>query len=522
MDNFLKMNVNELPIEMIREIFSFLSIRDNLRCRSVCKLWCSVSKSLKYAKLSIVRQNPPQPNIVPIERAVYEPIKSINLIELANDSCISRLLKEATFKNVREMSSFFSNVNLIYHQNFYNNFLSLETLTIGSNEGIHELDNQIRYKIFLNLKYLKKLTVNSGYFKFILDTPELLSLECVLFPFPFTFECKDKIKFLKVNAIQGFLEKNILPKLEILVILRGTNILRLERFFNLMNLKEIHLIQSGDILMPLIERFEQFRKENNRQHFEMFVLGLHFEFCKKVIRMNQDEVQMKKWLEEHTDFFVSNLSMMPEKAFGDFGINYDHLAPLSAMERENFLNRFEEIRSVSVKNKAENEMLLLEFLRKTRPDRLALKCFHLYSKDFFDKLLQSCQFLRELDLEASESFEDEKLKFLFKFENLTCLQVRFPERTLYTKFIEYALKYIPSLKDVRIHSRPRNMEIFSDWRVHSVKIRQEIGGILKTDAHTLKSRPKCIHFLHELGERERAVLNRKRLSIYKDHIQISN
>ena len=500
------MNVNEiLPIEMIREIFSYLSIRDNLRCRSVCKLWCSVSKSLKYSKLSIVRQNPPKPNSVPIKKAVYEPTKSINLIKLANDNCISGLLKEATFRNVREMSSFFSNVNLIYHQNFYNNFPSLETLTIGSNENIFDTGNPIiTYRIILNLKFLKKLTVNNDYFHFKLDTPELLHLECVVFPFPFRFECKDKIKFLKVNDIQGYLAKNILLKLEILVILRRTgNIFEQERFFNqLINLKEIHLSQPGDSLIPLLERFGQFRKENNRQHFEIFVLGLHFEFYQKVIRMNEDGVRMKEWLEEHTDFLIRNLRMIPEKAFGDFGINYNHLEPLSVVERENFLNRFEDIRSVSV-NKTENEKLLLEFLRKTRPDRLALKCFQLYSKDFLTQLSQSCQFLRELSLEASESFESKKINFLFKLKNLVCLQIRLRENPSYTQFIEYALKYIPSLKDVRIHSLSRRIEVFSDWRVHTVKIHQEIAGILKTEAITLESRTKCIHFFRELAEYER-------------------
>ena len=130
------MNLSErLPFEMIREIISYLSIRDNLRCRSVCKLWRSVSTSFRYSKLSIVRKNP-RPQVKSLPKVVYEPAKSLTLIEPANDGRFSKLLKEATLRNVREMCTFFSNVDHLYLQNFYNHFVKLETLTMGSNDNI--------------------------------------------------------------------------------------------------------------------------------------------------------------------------------------------------------------------------------------------------------------------------------------------------------------------------------------------------------------------------------------------------
>lgn len=121
-----------LPVEMLVKIFSYLSVREHLCLRSVCKLWNSILSNLKYAKLIIIRNGPCQP-VGHREVAVCEPAKSIYTIELPGDNCFSNLTKEAIFKNVKQMTAFFSGVNYIYLKNFYNQFVRLESLVIDSN-----------------------------------------------------------------------------------------------------------------------------------------------------------------------------------------------------------------------------------------------------------------------------------------------------------------------------------------------------------------------------------------------------
>lgn len=45
--------IEDIPIEILKKIFSYLSIRDIIRCESVCKLWFDVSKSFWYDKTAI-------------------------------------------------------------------------------------------------------------------------------------------------------------------------------------------------------------------------------------------------------------------------------------------------------------------------------------------------------------------------------------------------------------------------------------------------------------------------------------
>ena len=498
-------NINEyLPIEMIREIFSYLPIRDNLLCRSVCKLWCSVSRSLNYAKLAIIRQNRRTTETSSFGYSC-EPVKSLSLMELANDDCISKLLKEETFRNVREMTTFFSKVHHIYFENFYNHFIKLETLTIGSNDTCREAPWKTVNRVVLDLKCLKKLVVTSCFFHFPLNTPELLHLECVFFHTHFKFAYEDKIKFLRSSWISfDYLmsPQNILQELEILVVQEIFQDELIPFFEGLLHLKEVHLRSPKITSFPgQIGKLDEFRKESNR-HFEIFVQGLGLEFYKEaIIRTNEHEPKMKEWLEEHTDFLVRNQHMMPKKVFLDFGINYDHLEALSVAERNVFLRKFEYVRSVSVNRQVENEKRLLELLEKTHPEHLSLKNFELYSKSFFDQLLLNCQFLRELSLEASRSLDSfEKFEFLFKLNNLTRLQVT---NHLSPSFIRIIWKNIHSLKDLEVDTSSLGLRIVISWRANAFRrLHKEIADQPQKFFHYFANKIECIKFVSELVDSE--------------------
>lgn len=70
------------------------------------------------------------------------------------------------------MTVFFSNIDHAYLKDFYNPFVKLETMTIDSDYShichFSKNRNNPNYneKILLNLKFLKKLVLNTDFFHF--------------------------------------------------------------------------------------------------------------------------------------------------------------------------------------------------------------------------------------------------------------------------------------------------------------------------------------------------------------------
>lgn len=74
------------------------------------------------------------------------------------------------------MTTFFSNIDHAYLKDFYNQFVKLETLTIDSdyrhichfskNRNNPNYNPNYNEKILLNLKFLKKLVLNTDFFHF--------------------------------------------------------------------------------------------------------------------------------------------------------------------------------------------------------------------------------------------------------------------------------------------------------------------------------------------------------------------
>ena len=207
---------------MLVEIFSYLSISENFRYRSVCKLWDLILNGFRYSQLTILRNSPSQPHKCFDHFEIkFEPVKNAHLIKLHSDQCLANLAKEAVFSNVKEMSTCFSNVNHVYLEHFYNQFVGLENLVVGSNFSSGEDPWCPSKFILLKLKFLKRLNLKTGFFNFFLKTPELLYLKCPGFPCFSGHEAQEKIKFLDMGIlkISLFLPKDyVLANLEKLVI----------------------------------------------------------------------------------------------------------------------------------------------------------------------------------------------------------------------------------------------------------------------------------------------------------------
>ena len=511
--------INEvMPIEMLEEVFSYLSIGEKLRCRSVCKLWNTVLSNMRLANLTVIWKNPYK-RVNSRDSNVYEPTKNVNLIELASDDCFSNLSKEAIFQNVRHLTTFFSNMKYIYHlQNFYNQFVKLESLVIGSNFSIQDLTALPSWypknNIFvLKLSCLKKLTVDTDFFNFFLRTPELLYLKSVLFPFFIYFSLenpvyRDKLKVLDIDLLSSsFLEDYEFPSLEILIFrqqLKHSHLKDHRKLFTNQNLKEVHLCgpapDSGypeDILRILSE----FREQNGKR-FEMFVYGISYGHYKNL----PEKQRQMFWLWENTTFLVQNRSLMAETVYSKFTVQYCQLEHLSDEELDQFARKFQNIGCVSVDRNIANEERLLKFLEKqSKPAHLEFKHFNQHNEQFLNQLGSRCRFLRALTIRITSRISFENFGFLFKLENLTCLKF------LNAFSLELAiriLKQVQSLKDLRFHTKPYQFGMVVHW-YYQLKIVNEfrMNGLCLYRKSFAKSKcfsnkADCIQFLGELASKE--------------------
>lgn len=502
-------NLNELlPIEMLEEIFSYLSVSERLRCRSVCKLWKSILSSFKCSNLTIIRKNPCRP-VDFIFQAPDEPVKTTNLIELTSDHGFWNLAKEPVFRRVREMTTFFSNVPHAYLERFYNQFVELESLIIDSDYGMDDRRLSNDEKFTLNLKFLKKLILNTGFYLFVLKTPELLYFKGHNFPTDDynKTDHQEKIKFLDSKFINcSSIGDYVLSNLEVLIIRAGLDTFsmkRIERLLGKSNLKEVHL--SGDFIHQIYpeEILEKLDKLRKGSEFELFVYGFYCEHYRRLSEMQK----RKDWLDENTRFLLQNLCLMADTVHCEFKVVYNQLEKLGDNELSEFVRRFPNIRSVSVGNGVENEERLLDFLIKTKPDKLEFKNFNQHSDRFLNELGSKGKFLRILIAWLTNSpVSGRKFGFLFKLENLTCLKI---VDGFNLRFVLWMVEQVQSLKNIRFQASGYELKIFNDWRMNGISIVRQRNR--REQAKTFSNKLECIRFLRDLNDLENAKIDLKKL-----------
>lgn len=145
----------------------------------VCKVWMSIVNSMTYQSLTIVKKYPFKPDVgCPVRcREEYEPIKMNVLVSLKSADSLLQLSEQTIFKNVKKMTTVFSNFpDFKVVNEFYNNFDKLEDLTFDTN---YVPDGCLAANIVLELKSLRRMTTNTEMFRF--KTPNLSSLKTVYF-----------------------------------------------------------------------------------------------------------------------------------------------------------------------------------------------------------------------------------------------------------------------------------------------------------------------------------------------------
>lgn len=495
-------NINaSLPTEMLREVFSYLPISDNFKLRCVCKLWHSILTGMSYRHLTIFKQNP-LPQVEYLHRVTYDPIKSLTLIEPLHDSHLLSFFKVSIFQNVKKLTTFFSNVSYDDLKNFYNQFKRLETLTIDSNFIIpHEIDG-IEQSILLNLDFLNQLNVDCLFFyPFILNTPKLCDLKCHS-PYFYEFKYPDRIRVLNVRELSVSLW-NPLRNLEVLIVHEVESCCELlNSFFERvsLNLKEIHFCEhrhsgvelSASKLNATLLALDSIRNQGKRR-FEIIVFGFYYEHFKEFA----EECKSKEWLDKNSNFLLENQSLLAKTVHCEFDIDYNRLENSSDKELEEFCRRIKKIRIVSVNEKAKSEKRLLAFLRTTKPERVELGDFVLYSESFSDKLLETCECLRGISLGISlqtiiSTFD--KFEFLCKLENLCRLKI---SNFFSLKFAITLLKTLKRLKDLRFCSQLYRLQIYNDYRMNGFKI-YENWGLQYRKSKPFSDRESCICFFETL------------------------
>ena len=420
---------SDLPIEMKERVFLELPISELLRCKQVCKEWRAFIDSLRYRSLRIVKQNPfhfKYRNLF-VLRYKYDPIKTDYhtdcYVHLKTAESLSGLQQEPIFQNVKKMITFFTNLsNYDVLTNFFNNFQKLEELSIFSNYLLFISNTGSTWKIFLDLKLLRKLTVDSKDFQFHLKTPNLSSVKMIRNLF-YRFEFPEKLKFLEVDNCEigtGF--PNLFTNLKTLVIQKSLKVYDDDFLRRMPSLEELFFGFNYPQIRQLTARLDK------EQTPAIFVYGMnlqHFQRLSPSLPANNELPENKikhSQIGKKTKFFIKNLSSLRERNYCEFELDFNKLARLESENFDEFSRKVERVSIVTVDNRVVDQERLLKFLKEKRPFHLKISIYK-FKPAFMERLPGCCQSLREIHLVAKEGEDFPNLDFIFKMKNLARIDI---------------------------------------------------------------------------------------------------
>lgn len=436
--------MNQLPIEIKKMIFSYLSIKDALRLKCVCKQWNEIIDTLRYKELSIIRQNAFKRNSWRIYR--YEPVRTNQVIELKDDRYLLSLSSKSCFKHVLKLSTLFTNVNSFYLLKFYEQFERLEELTIDSNNSFSDSirQDELRSKIVLKLSELTKLTVMTNHFKFNLKTPKLSELICRTFLVEFEFQFPERLRYLDAHSVYDYSFPKLI-NLQVLVIRHELNFSFSKFFQQTPGLREIHLCFNCDVDKYL-------RSKDEHQQFDVFVHGFNNE---PFYRTFSKRLFLKELLEKQPNLLIQHLPFLSPRIYCEFEMNFSELERLDKEQLENLVEKFgdKEVKVVFLDRKLKNVDCLLDFLKATRPFCLKIKN-NKYDQRLLDEL-PSLEFIKEFHLNAKKVHDFRQLNFLFKMSNLEVIKLK--NNSFSISFVIDAFEKMHSLREIGFFENPFSM-----------------------------------------------------------------
>lgn len=451
---------NSLPVEVQQMIFFQLPISEVIKCRLVCRSWNLIINWMRYHSLSIVKKYPYSHRCMsanywkyPGHEAFdssslgaiqYELVETKFLVNLKSADGLSQLHQEAIFKNVKRMTTSFANLpDFKILINFYNHFQQLEELTFDCkpllDEGPGYWKFRSRTRIVLELKSLKKVTVHSEQFEFSFKTPNLTSFKTVCYDFQHSyFQFPQNLEFLEADEChEGARFPTLFTNLKTLVVQKKLLIKPDYKFLHRVpSLKELFFGYDYPGWNQLTAGL------NRKQRPDIFVRGIHRDhliFGPPALIDKASTFKMK------TLCLFANLSLINERNYRAFEIDYNELERLSSEEIDELHYRVRKVSTVSLDDRVINRDALAEFLRSKPPFRLEINVFN-FDSLFFEKISESCQTLREIRLHLNESVTESAkwscLEFVFKLNNLARIDI------LNSFSIEFIVKLLETKKSL--------------------------------------------------------------------------
>lgn len=409
---------NHLPFEVQEMILLKLPISDLLRCKSVCKGWCHIINLKRYDSVSIVKKYPYPYNHLfsgTFNCSLrYDPIETNFLVNLKSAESLAQLSQQAIFKNVKRMTTFFANLpDFDVLTDFYNRFEKLEDLTF---DGMPYTSGGYAAIIVLDLKSLQKVAVYIDWFKFHFKTPNLKRLKMPwkrnrnsFFDFP------ESLEFLEVDhCFEGPTFPTLFTNLETFVVRQSFPIHRDDFFLQKFPaLKELFISFNYHKLDQLTARLGRARTLNiyvngiNRNCFKADLLSL---------------AKPSSSIGKKTRILIENLSLIKERNYCKFEIDYNQLEKLKSEEMEEFKRKVGSLKTISLNSGVVDQEGLLNFLKSKTPFRLKIRVSK-FNESFFARLPESCQLVREIHFHAKESANLSRLDFVFKLKNLVRIDI---------------------------------------------------------------------------------------------------
>ena len=493
-------SIEDLPPEMIGELFRNLHLMDLAVCSLVNKRWHSIYTAFKIHRLVVIEKSE-------LEFTKWDhldqnhPERRVESKELLQLNLFKRLVDRPLLSNLKHLalcnrSSKVLEIDL----NELNRFSQLMNLEIKGRLG--------REAVYLNLPRLKVLAFHNFNDRcpISIDCPELNVLvygerqeECLL-------EVKHPETIRKLETDMFDAKLTLFKSVECLVT-REFKVISETTLQSLLRLNELHYnariqntfrVFSNEVgtfarvqrvLNEFLENVKRLRGSNFRFIFANLQLTKEnlnqIDFGVKV-----KEARNGRGREEVTDehFYLKNYQLIDRNATLDFikDLNYNHLMSIMAEGIPGcFFRKFSQIESVEA-NTVQNEHHFLEFLKSLK----SLKNLHLFglplSQEFYDQLPVTANSLIKLELGG-----DYELQMNFDFiAEFSC----FSKLSIYP---ELSKESFPSL--IRSLGTLKNASFAFSWRGDMVSIRKRenlirvsnlAGGKLKSS-----NRDEIIKFL---------------------------
>lgn len=402
--------LNNLPPELLIQIFQYLPIKNRLHLKTVSKKFNHLLSLLKPESLTILAENEFELNYF----FSTKPIKSNEVVVNRNEDLLLSAKLNSIFINLKKLTTYFYSDTLIQLSHFYNQFDKLEKLTI-----YHRC--RVENKIVLNLDHLRTLKIILDFGSdFELNTPRLTKLECEDLD-NFKFNYPNTIKILKVEFFDNSFNINFekFTNLELLVIsseewtLITNNLIR-----KLPSLKELHFASHTYVNNEVLDLSFDHRLFKN---LKLFQFGFNVSSDVEITNENFPDCKSS----EVTKFLIKNFEKTANKVHFRFEkLDYNEIINNGKhLIEKKFYEKFSGFLNLKISGQVEDENQLLDFLKKVKPEGLKFKDA-LLSRSFFDQLSYQCSFIRELKFKGSNGkildFSKD-FQFVYRLENLSTI-----------------------------------------------------------------------------------------------------